>query len=86
MLEFRGKLQNAATTGNGTAVDLKGQCSAVLFYITGSSGVSAGAVTLETVYCLGNCACGPAALVDGELHGRLDAKRLSELIAGRAEA
>jgi len=45
-----------------------------------------GAVTLETVYCLGNCACGPAALVDGELHGRLNARRLRELIAGRAEA
>lgn len=45
-----------------------------------------GAVTLETVYCLGNCACGPAALIDGELHGRLDAARLRELIVGRAEA
>jgi formate dehydrogenase subunit gamma len=45
-----------------------------------------GAVTLETVYCLGNCACAPAALIDGELHGRLDAKRLRELIAGGAEA
>ena len=30
-----------------------------------------GAVTLEPVYCLGNCACAPAALVDGELRGRL---------------
>jgi formate dehydrogenase subunit gamma len=45
-----------------------------------------GAVTLETVYCLGNCACGPAALIDGELHGRLDAGRLRDLIAGRVEA
>jgi formate dehydrogenase subunit gamma len=45
-----------------------------------------GAVTLETVYCLGNCACGPAALVDGELHGRLDAARLRALIAGGADA
>ncbi len=44
-----------------------------------------GAVTLETVYCLGNCACAPAALVDGELHGRLDAVRLRALIAGGAE-
>jgi len=44
-----------------------------------------GSVTLETVYCLGNCACGLAALIDGELHGRLDAGRLRELIAGRAE-
>ena len=36
--------------------------------------------TLEAVYCLGNCALGPAALVDGEIHGRLDAARLDALI------
>ena len=33
-------------------------------------------VTVETVYCLGNCALGPAALVDGRLEGRVDAERL----------
>ncbi|MGL4289811.1 MAG: NAD(P)H-dependent oxidoreductase subunit E, partial [Phreatobacter sp.] len=41
-----------------------------------------GALTVETVYCLGNCALGPAALVDGELVGRLDAASLSALCAG----
>jgi formate dehydrogenase subunit gamma len=35
-----------------------------------------GAVTLEPVYCLGLCACGPAAQVDGRLVGRADAARL----------
>lgn len=30
-----------------------------------------GAVTLEPVYCLGLCACGPAALLDGEVRGRM---------------
>jgi formate dehydrogenase subunit gamma len=35
-----------------------------------------GQVTLEAVYCLGNCALGPAALVDGELAGRCDAERV----------
>jgi formate dehydrogenase subunit gamma len=30
-----------------------------------------GAVTLEAVYCLGLCASGPAALVDGRPHARL---------------
>lgn len=40
------------------------------------------AVTIETVYCLGNCALGPSALVDGELVGRLDAARLSALCDG----
>jgi formate dehydrogenase subunit gamma len=41
---------------------------------------SGGTVTLETVYCLGNCALGPAALVDGELVGRLNNEKLSKLI------
>ena len=35
-----------------------------------------GAVTVETVYCLGNCALSPAALVDGKLVGRVDADAL----------
>mgnify|MGYP002381764336 CR=1 FL=1 len=39
-------------------------------------------LTIETVYCLGNCALGPNALVDGEPVARLDADRLSELCAG----
>ena len=30
-----------------------------------------GAYTLEPVYCLGNCACSPALMVDEELHGRV---------------
>ncbi|TAL86328.1 MAG: formate dehydrogenase subunit gamma [Rhodanobacter sp.] len=30
-----------------------------------------GALTLEPVYCLGNCACSPAMMVDDELKGRL---------------
>jgi len=40
------------------------------------------ALTFETVYCLGNCALGPNALVDGELVARLDADRLAELCDG----
>lgn len=39
-------------------------------------------LTIETVYCLGNCALGPNALVDGELVGRLDAERLAALCNG----
>lgn len=31
-----------------------------------------GRVTLEAVYCLGLCATAPSAMVDGEVHGRLD--------------
>ncbi|NML75835.1 formate dehydrogenase subunit gamma [Rhizobium sp. S-51] len=39
-----------------------------------------GAVTLEPVYCLGLCACAPAAMLDDELHGRLDADCLEALV------
>jgi formate dehydrogenase subunit gamma len=35
-----------------------------------------GEVTLEPVYCLGNCALGPSALVDGRLLGRATVERL----------
>ncbi|MBM1221497.1 formate dehydrogenase subunit gamma [Ponticoccus sp. SC2-23] len=39
-----------------------------------------GAVTLEPVYCLGLCACGPAAMVDDRVVGRVDAGRLEDLL------
>jgi formate dehydrogenase subunit gamma len=42
--------------------------------------------TLEPVYCLGNCACGPALMLDGELHGRIDAEAFDELLASKRGA
>jgi formate dehydrogenase subunit gamma len=39
-----------------------------------------GAVTLEAVDCLGLCACSPAAMIDGEVHGRVTPERLDELL------
>lgn len=41
-----------------------------------------GALSLEPVYCLGNCACSPAVLVDKELIGRVDAARLDAIVEG----
>jgi formate dehydrogenase subunit gamma len=38
-----------------------------------------GRVTLEPVYCLGNCACAPAMMVNGELHGRVTPERFGEI-------
>jgi len=38
-----------------------------------------GRVTLDAVYCLGNCACAPAMMVNGELHGRVTPERVDEL-------
>ncbi|HSY46284.1 MAG TPA: formate dehydrogenase subunit gamma [Steroidobacteraceae bacterium] len=40
-----------------------------------------GRFSLEPVYCLGNCACSPAAMIDGQLYGRVTAERFDELIA-----
>ena len=44
-----------------------------------------GAITLEPVYCLGNCACSPALMIDGQLKGRVTAERLDGLIASLEE-
>jgi len=40
-----------------------------------------GALTVQSVYCLGNCALSPAALFDERPVGRLDEPRLDSLIA-----
>lgn len=45
--------------------------------VDGPCSESRGAV--ESVYCLGNCALGPSALVEGELLGRVDADRIAAL-------
>jgi formate dehydrogenase subunit gamma len=44
-----------------------------------------GRVTLEAVYCLGLCACSPAAMLDDEVHGRVTAERLDALIDAGAK-
>lgn len=40
-----------------------------------------GAVTLEPVYCLGNCACSPSIRVDDDIHGRMSPRRFDALVA-----
>jgi formate dehydrogenase subunit gamma len=37
--------------------------------------------SLEPIYCLGNCACSPAAMIDGRLYGRVTPERFDALIA-----
>jgi formate dehydrogenase subunit gamma len=39
-----------------------------------------GALTLEPVFCLGNCACAPAAMIDGRLVGRVTTQTLDALV------
>jgi formate dehydrogenase subunit gamma len=43
-----------------------------------------GAVTLEPVFCLGLCACAPAAMVNGKLLGRVDADKLDKILGDLA--
>ena len=40
-----------------------------------------GRMTLESVYCLGLCACSPSAMLDGEVIGRLGAAKVDEIVA-----
>lgn len=37
--------------------------------------------SLEPVYCLGNCACSPAVMIDEEVYGRVTPERLDQLLA-----
>lgn len=43
---------------------------------------SAAGLHVETVYCLGNCALSPSALLDGAPIGRLDRDRIDAIVAG----
>jgi len=36
-------------------------------------------IKLEATYCLGNCALGPAVMIDNELYGRVDMGRLKDI-------
>ena len=40
-----------------------------------------GAITLEPVYCLGNCACSPSISINQKVYARVSTERFDELIA-----
>ncbi len=40
---------------------------------------------ITAAYCLGNCALGPAVMMDGKLYGRVDAERFNQLLKQRGE-
>jgi formate dehydrogenase subunit gamma len=40
-----------------------------------------GAISLEPVYCLGNCALGPSIMIDNQLQGRVSPARFDALMA-----
>ena len=43
-------------------------------------------VTVEPVYCLGNCACSPAVMVDGKTYGRVSNQRFDEIVDALGES
>jgi formate dehydrogenase subunit gamma len=44
-----------------------------------------GTFSLEPVFCLGNCALSPAAMIDGRLYGRVTPERFDELVAEKKQ-
>ena len=44
---------------------------------------SDGETTLEPVYCLGNCACSPAVMIDNDVYGRVDSNKLDALLTAK---
>ena len=40
-----------------------------------------GAITLDAVYCLGNCACSPSVRIDDEIHARVTEAQFDALIS-----
>jgi formate dehydrogenase subunit gamma len=44
-----------------------------------------GAIRLEPVYCLGNCALGPSVMIDDQLQGRVSAGRFDALVSACRE-
>jgi formate dehydrogenase subunit gamma len=40
-----------------------------------------GRFSVEPVYCLGNCACSPAVMVDETVYGRVTPERLDQILA-----
>jgi len=43
-------------------------------------------ITVEPIYCLGNCACSPAVMVDGKTFGRVSNERFDDIMASLGES
>jgi formate dehydrogenase subunit gamma len=48
--------------------------------ITYHQTTSDGEISLEPVYCLGNCSCSPSLMIDDRLYSRVDADRFDQLL------
>lgn len=49
--------------------------------VAGAEAVAGSRVKIETIYCLGLCSAGPAAMVGGEVYARLTTEKLAKLVA-----
>ncbi len=67
-------------------------CNALESHVKSTLGIdyhettSDGSVTLEPVYCLGNCACSPAIMLDDEIYGRVSPQQVEQLLANARRA
>ena len=67
-------------------------CEELVDHLTARHGIKPDAATaasgleVETVYCLGNCALSPAALLDGAPIGRLDRERIDAIVLASRDA
>ena len=84
-LEPRGK--HLVTVCMGTACHVRG-APMILDEFQRRLGIEAGQTsedkkfTLETVNCVGACALGPIAIVDGEYHGQLKTQEVQKILKG----
>ncbi len=44
-----------------------------------------GAITLEPVYCLGNCALSPAVMMDDQIYGQVSVTQVDQIVAAARE-
>ncbi len=64
-------------------------CEALVTHLDHSHGIKMGSttgdkrLTVETIYCLGNCALGPSIMLDGEVIGRVDSALLDDICDAR---
>ena len=82
-LKPRGR--HTCTVCMGTACHVRGAPRLVEqvereFAVAPGSTSADGELTLETVNCVGACALGPLAIVDGEYHGQLDSKKITKVL------
>jgi len=75
------KLCRAEACQSVGAEELVGQVEQALGIKLGAT-TPDGAVTLDQAFCLGNCALGPAGLIDGRLRGRLDEDQVLTAVRG----